>query len=181
MPKKKFIPLFYPYIPRSVITRVGKVVQNRWIGQGKLVDEFEEALRKALKVSHIVAVNSSAAALRLALSVSKIGPGAEVITTPMTCTLTNHPILEQFAKPIFADIQYGTGNIDPRDLEKRITKKTKAIICTHWAGTPCDLEEIHKIARRYSLVVIEDASEAIGTSYKGKKIGTISQFTAFSF
>lgn len=181
MHKRKFIPLFYPYIPQKAITQVVKLLKDRWIGQGKVVDQFEQELEKVLNLTYAVVVNSSTAALRLALSISGIQPGDEIITTPLTCTLTNHPILEQFAKPIFADIQYDTGNIDTSDIEKRITKKTKAIVCTHWGGTPCDLNQIHQIASENGLVVIEDASEAVGASYKGKNIGTISRFTAFSF
>ena len=99
----------------------------------------------------------------------------------MTCTVTNHPILEQFAVPVFADIQLDTGNIDPKDVEKRITPRTRAIVCTHWAGYPCDLEELNEVAERHHIPVIEDASEAFGAIYHGRPIGGISRFTAFSF
>jgi perosamine synthetase len=129
----------------------------------------------------VIAVNNSASAIRLALSICGVGPGDEVVTTPMTCTLTNHPILEQFAKPVFADVQADTGNIDPTDVERRLTPKTKAIICTHWCGTPCDLDELNQIARQHRLAVIEDASEAFGASYQGHAIGSHSRFIAFSF
>jgi perosamine synthetase len=99
----------------------------------------------------------------------------------MTCSMTNHPILEQFAEPVFADIQPDTGNIDPQDLEKRITPRTKAILCSHWGGYPCDLEELNHIGMAHGLPIIEDASEAFGATYRGRPIGSISRFAAFSF
>jgi perosamine synthetase len=94
---------------------------------------------------------------------------------------TNTTILEQFAKPVFADVQYETANLDPSDIEHRITKKTKAITCVHWGGNPSDMDEIHKIADDYDLPVIEDAAQAMGAKYKGKPIGGLSDFTVFSF
>ena len=181
MSTRKQIVMFHPYVANEATERVIQVLHSRWIGQGPLVDEFEKELEERLNIPHVLAVNASSSALRLALSIAGVRPGDEVITTPMTCTLTNHPILEQFATPVFADIQYESGNIDPTDIEHRITERTKAIMCTHWGGTPCDLNEIHEIADRYGLVVIEDASEAIAATYAGKPIGAISQFTAFSF
>ena len=181
MSERKRIVMFHPYVPDGAVERVGEVLLSRWIGQGPLVDEFERALEKQLSIPHVVAVNTSSSALRLALSIAGVKPGDEVITTPMTCTLTNHPILEQFAIPVFADIQYESGNIDPTDIEHRVTNRTKAIVCTHWGGTPCDLNEIHATAGRHGLTVIEDASEAVGATYAGKPIGAISRFAAFSF
>jgi perosamine synthetase len=181
MAKRKTIVMFAPYVSDEAIARVEGVLRNRWIGQGSLVDEFEQAVEKVLGVPHAVAVNCSSSALRLALDISGVRPGDEVVTTPMTCTLTNHPILEQFAVPVFADIQYDTGNIDPNDVERRITERTKAIVCTHWGGYPCDLDELNQIAERHGLPVIEDASEAFGATYRGRAIGAISRFTAFSF
>src|SRR4030066_2337460 len=120
------ISMFYPYVADDAIIRVEKVMRDRWIGQGGLVNQFEREVEKTLSISHAIAVNCSSSALRLALSICGVGPGDEVITTPLTCTLTNHPILEQFAVPVFADIQYETGNISPTDIESRITERTKA-------------------------------------------------------
>jgi perosamine synthetase len=181
MQNKKMIAMFAPYVSEESIARIEKVLRGRWIGQGPLVDEFEHTVEKAVGITKAVAVNCSSSALRLALDISGVGPGDEVITTPMTCTMTNHPILEQYATPVFADIQPETGNIDPTDVERRITYRTKAIVCCHWAGYPCDLEELNRIANRHSLPVIEDASEAFGAIYRGRPIGGISRFTAFSF
>lgn len=166
--------------PRA-IERVSNILRTPMIGQGQVVDDFERALRETLGLPYVAAVYNSAAAIRLALSMCGVRPGDEVVTTPMTCTLTNHPILEQFATPVFADIQLDTGNVDPADVERRITPKTKAIVCTHWGGTPCDIDELNRIARQNNLAVIEDASEAFGAWYHGRSIGLHSRFVAFSF
>ena len=126
-------------------------------------------------------MNSGTSALRLALALIGVGPGDEVISTPYTMVATNTAILEQYAKPVFADIKYHSINIDPADIGHRISDRTKAIMCVHWGGYPCDMDEIHKIASDYKIPVIEDAAHALGASYKNKPIGTISEFTTFSF
>lgn len=173
--------MFMPYVSEESIPLMEQVLRGLWVGQGGLVDEFERSVEKALGISNALAVNCSSSALRLALDLCGVGPGDEVITTPLTCTATNHPILEQRALPVFADIQSDTGNLDPLDVEKRVTARTRAIVCTHWAGYPCDLEELNEVAERHHIPVIEDASEAFGATYHGRPIGTISRFTAFSF
>ncbi len=175
------VAMFQPFVSDDALPRVEQVLRGRWVGQGALVEEFERGVEKTLGIPHAVAVNASSSAIRLALTLCGVRPGDEVITTPMTCTLTNHPILEQFARVVFADIQCETGNIDPADVERRITPFTKAILCTHWGGQPPDLEELNRIADRHGLAVIEDASEAFGATYKGKPVGAISRFAAFSF
>src|SRR3989338_7893059 len=167
-PKK--ISMFYPYMNDAAIENAIAVLRSRWIAQAKKVDEFEAALKQELKVPYPITVNSGTAALQLALDVAGVGPGDEVITTAMTCTATNHAILMQYAKSVFADIQYNTGNIDPNDIEHRITPKTKAIIAVHWSGYPCDMDEINKIAKKHNLKVIEDGAHALGAYYKGKAI-----------
>lgn len=181
MKNEKHIFLFNPHVSEKAIENVVKTLHSKWIGQGPKVSEFEENFKQIIGVAYAIAVNGVASAIRLALSIAGVRPGDEVITTPQTCTATNHPILEQFAVPIFADIQYLTGNIEPGDIEQRITEKTKAIICVDLGGNPCDLDEIHSIARHYDLPVIEDAQDALGAIYKGKPIGTISPYTCFSF
>ncbi len=179
-PDKKIV-MFFPYVSPNASQEVLKIINSRWIGQGAIVADFEKAFQKTLHVKNAVAVNSVASAIRLALALSGVGPGDEVITSAQTCTATNSPILEQFATPIFADIQYNTGNINPKDIENRITKRTKAILCSHWGGYPCDMDEIHSIAKRFKLTVIEDASDAIGAFYKNNPVGSLSSFTCFSF
>jgi perosamine synthetase len=178
---KREISLFHPAVAPACLERVRRVLAGRWIGQGTLIDEFERALRDRLGLGHLVVVNNAASALRLALAIAGVGPGDEVVTTAMTCTMTNHPILEQFARPVFADIQEQTGNLDPADVARRLTDRTRAIVCAHWGGTPCDLDELGRLAAERGLVVIEDASEALGATYRGTPIGNLSRFTAFSF
>ena len=177
----KTINMFSPHMTEAAIRRATEVLHTPMIGQGQVVDEFERAIQSSLGLSRVVALNNSSSAIRLALDIAGVQPGDEVISTAMTCTLTNHPILEQFAKIIFADVQADTGNIDPQDVERRITEKTRAIVCTHWGGTPSDVDELNEIARRHNLPVIEDASEAFGASYRGRSIGLHSRFVAYSF
>ena len=179
--QKKRIPMFYPYIPETVIDKVSEALKGRWIGQGPKVDQFEKEFTQMFGLNYAATVNSGTSALRLAYAIAGVGPGDEVITTPYTMVATNTTILEQYAKPVFADIEYETANLDPNDIEHRITKKTKAIVCVHWAGYPCDMDEIHKIARDHYLPVVEDAAHALGAAYKNKPIGSISDFTIFSF
>lgn len=181
MTAHKVINMFSPHMSQRAIERTTEVLRTPMIGQGQVVDEFERAIQKKLGLSYVVAVNNSSSAIRLALDICGVKPGDEVVTTPMTCTLTNHPILEQFAKPVFADIQADTGNIDPVDVARCVTPKTKAIVCTHWAGTPCDLDELNVVARQHGLAIIEDASEAFGATYRGRSLGQHSRFVAFSF
>jgi perosamine synthetase len=173
--------MFHPYVNKQARLNVDEVLRSRWIGEGEWVKNFEDALKKRFGFKHCLALNNGTAGLRLALAMCGVGPRDEVITTPQTCTATTSSILEQFATPVFADIQYETGNIDPKDIEHRITAKTQAIIVVHWAGYPCDMHKVHKVAELYSLPVIEDAAHALGAYYGNKPIGTISPYTMFSF
>ena len=173
--------MFYPYVSENALNYVSEVIKSRWIGQGPKVNGFEKKANEIIKAPYAVAVNSSASAIRLALAIAGVGPYDEVITTAQTCTATNHPILEQFARPVFADIQYLTGNMDPKDIERRITPKTKAILPVHWAGYPCDMDEIHEIAKKHKLKVIEDCAHSVETKYKGEKTGTFGDIGCFSF
>lgn len=175
------VPMFYPFVPETVIDKVIEALRSRWVGQGPKVDAFEREFSKVFGLKHVVSLNSGTSALRLAYALAGVGLGDEVITTPFTMVATNTAILEQNAKPVFADIKYETANLDYNDIERRITKKTKAIACVHWGGYPCDLDEIHKIAAEHDLPVVEDAAHALGATYKNKPIGSISDFTIFSF
>jgi perosamine synthetase len=180
MVEKKSIRMFFVHVPDTVIDKFAETWRSGWIGQGPKVDEFEAEFSSKFSLEYIVALNSATSGLRLAYAIAGVGPGDEVITTPYTMVATNTAILEQFAKPVFADVQYETANMNPQDVEHRITKKTKAIVCVHWGGYPCDMDELHKIASDHDLPVIEDAAQALGAMYKGKSIGSISDFTVFS-
>ena len=172
--------LFRPNISEKAIQAVGDVLRSGWIGLGPKTTEFEKAFAEYIGTRYAVATNSATAALHLATILCDIGPGDEVITTPFTFISTNHVILYQGATPVFADIDPNTCNIAPESIERMITDKTKAIVCVHYGGYPCDLDRIYDIADRHNLKVIEDAAHAAGSSYKGRKIGSFG-LTTFSF
>lgn len=172
---------FKAHMPRSVKDSLLETLFSGYIGQGKKVDEFEKKFSEKFNIKNAISLNSGTSALRLALVLCGVKPGDDVISTPYTAVGTNMAILEQFARPVFADIQYETANINPKSIKKNITKKTKCIICVHWGGYPCDMDEIQKIAKNYNIPIIEDACEALGAKYKGIEVGNISEYTCFSF
>jgi len=183
----KYIPYGRQYIDKDDIKEVVKVLKSDWLTQGPMVQRFEEALARYCGAKYVVAVSSGTAALHLACLVSGLKKGDEAITSPITFLATPNAVLYTGAKPVFADIDYDTININPEEIEKSITKKTKVILPVHFAGLPCDMPEIARIARKYNLVVIEDACHALGAGYKanGKwiKVGSCkhSDMTVFSF
>ena len=179
----KTIPYGHQWIDEKDIKEVIKVLKSDWITQGPKIKEFEEALCKYTGAKYAVAVSSGTAALHIACLAAGIKEGDEVITTPITFVATANCILYCGGRPVFADIQEDTVNIDPDEIKKKITKMTKAIIPVHFAGHPCDLEEIYEIAKENNLIVIEDACHALGAEYKGSKIGSCkySDMTVFSF
>ncbi len=169
------------YISEKSIKLATEVLKSGFVSAGKYADKFESELEDQLGIVNPVTVNSGTSALYLALAVAGIQPGDEVIIPAQTFIATGFSVLMHYAVPVFADIQYETANIDPESIRQKITDKTRAIIPVHWAGYPCDLDEINDIAREYDLAVIEDAAHALGSVYKGKPIGAVSRFTAFSF
>lgn len=175
------IDLFKVFMPPTVIEPLREVLYSGYIGEGPKVAEFERALAPWLDNENVLCLNSGTSAIQLALRLSNVGPGDEVISTPMTCTATNEPILATGAKIVWADIDPWTGNIDPIDVQRKITSKTKAIVCVHWGGYPCDMDELHAVANSCGARVIEDACHAFGSIYKGHKIGSQSDFACFSF
>lgn len=177
----KDIPLFKVFMPKSVMKPLEKVLFSGYIGQGLKVDEFEEKLGPCFGNQNVLTVNSGTAALQLALRLANVGIGDEVISTPMTCSATNEPILAMGARIVWADIDPWTANIDPSDVAKKITKKTKAIMCVHWGGYPCNLNELNAVANKHGIKLIEDACHALGASYQNNPIGSHSDFACFSF
>jgi perosamine synthetase len=175
------IPLFKVHMPRSVMEPLSDTLLSGYIGQGPRVEEFENALGSWFGSQNVLTVNSGTSALQLALRLANVGSGDEVISTPMTCTATNVPILAAGARIVWADIDPMTGNIDPLDVERKITGKTKAIIAVHWGGYPAEIDELNRIARQYNIKVIEDAAHAFGATYHGRRIGSHSDFVCFSF
>ena len=176
------IVLFYPHISERARQMVYDQLGTRWVGEGPVVKKFEaEFSRMFCAGLSTAAVGSGTDALHLAYIIAGIKEGDEVITPVFTCTATNIPLLYLGAKPVFADIQSHSLNIDPNHVRQLITEKTRAIICVHYGGLPCDMDELHKIADQAGIPVIEDAAHAVGASYRGRSIGSISQFTMFSF
>lgn len=178
----KDIPLFTVYMAPEVDRPLLDVLHSGYIGQGSKVEEFERALATRFSNRNVLTLNSATSALHLALRLAGVKTGDEVISTAMTCTATNMPILANGAKIVWADVDAETGLIDPLDVERKITKRTKAIMCVDWGGTPCDLDELMRVAAKYGLKVIEDAAHAIGATYKGRPVGSgIVDYTCFSF
>jgi perosamine synthetase len=177
---QSLFPFFDTYVDVSAYENVEKVLKSTFLSEGKVVRDFEAQLA-GFGLKNPVAVNSGTSALHLALRLANVGPGDEVILPAQTFVASALAILYVGAKPVFGDIQYITGNLDPAKIVKKITSKTKAIMAVDWAGYPCDFTEIKKIAREHNLRLIEDAAHAFGATYKSKAIGSVSEFTCFSF
>jgi dTDP-4-amino-4,6-dideoxygalactose transaminase len=178
--KNNFIPYGHQWIDDEDIKEVVKILKSDWITQGPKVEEFEKAVAKYCQVKYAVAVSSGTAALYTAYKVAGIRPGDEIITTPLTFAATSNCIVQLEGKPVFADIQGDTLNINPREIGKKITQKTKAIVLVDFAGHPCDYDEIRKIAKRHKLLIIEDAAHALGSEYKEKRCGSLGDIGCFS-
>ncbi len=174
------IPVFRPFHGEEEIEAVAEVLRSGWWGQGPKTAEFERQFGEFVHAPHAVSVNSATAALHLALLVAGV-EGGEVITSSLTFVSTNHAILYNDATPVFADVEPDTLNLDPDDIERKITPKTRAILPVHYGGHPANLERIHALAAAHNLVVIEDAAHAAGSRYKNQPIGNLSPLTCFSF
>lgn len=175
------IPYGRQTIDEADIQAVIQVLKSDYLTTGPKSIEFERAVCDYTGASYAVAVSNGTAALHAACYAAGIGPGDEVITTPLTFAASANCILYCGGIPVFADVDAKTYNIDPADIEKKITDKTKAIIPVHLTGQPCDMDAIHGIAKKHHLIVIEDAAHALGAKYKGVPIGTGSDMTIFSF
>ena len=174
------IPVFRPCYGDEEVEAVREVLQSGWIGLGPRTKEFEERFAEFLRIPYAVAVNSATAALHLALKVAAV-EGGEVITTPMTFVSSNHAILYNKGIPVFADIEPDTLNIDPQDVRRKVTPRTKAVVVVHYGGHACEMDGILAIAREHGLKVIEDAAHACGGEYRGQMLGTLGDFGCFSF
>ena len=165
------------------IHAVADVLRSDWLSQGPKIREFEEALCRYTGAKYAVAVANGTAALHTACLAAGIGPGDEVITSPVTFLASANCVVYCGGTPVFADIQEETVNIDPGEIDQHIGARTKALIPVHFAGQPCDLKEIRRLARKHKLLVIEDACHALGSEYRGRKIGgcAYSDMTVFSF
>jgi len=181
MKRKEFLPYNLPLIEEEEIKEEIDTLKSGWLTTGPKTIKFENLIAEYIGAKHAIAVNSCTAALHLSLVALGIGKGDEVITTPYTFASTGNVIIHAEAKPVFVDVKKETFNIDTERIKEAITPKTKAIIPVHYAGQPCDLKAIQEIAEDHNLYIIEDAAHAIGAEYDGKKIGTFSTTTCFSF
>src|SRR5947209_2365651 len=171
----------YAGLREEILAALDRVCQNASFILGEEVEKFERSFAEFCGVKHCVALNSGTSALHLALVAAGIGPGDEVITTSNTFIATVEAIHYTGAKTVFADIDPATANIDPLEIEKAITKQTRAIIPVHLYGRPADMDAISEIAARHNLLVIEDACQAHGAKYNGKRVGGFGHAAAFSF
>lgn len=175
------ITLFRPMIREEAIEAVSEVLRSGWLGLGPKTTSFEEAFANYVGTPYCVGLNSCTSALHLGLRLLDLPPGSEVITTPLTFVSTNHVILYENCRPIFADVQPDTGNLDINSVSEHITERTKAIMLVHYGGYPCDLDEFYALTRDRGILIIEDCAHACGATYKGKRIGSHGDIHAFSF
>lgn len=179
--RAEFLPFHRPWIDEASSKAVVEVLESGWLTRGPRTELFEAAFKQYIGCRHAIGLNSCTAGLHLALVALGIGPGDEVVTSPITFPATANVIVHQGAKPVFADVEAGTLNLDPLRLAEKITPRTKAILPVHFAGHPCQMDAILDLAERHRLFVIEDAAHAIEAAHRGRKIGTLGHFTAFSF
>ena len=180
-PPDRFLVFGAPAIEQPEIDEVVDSLRSGWLGTGPKVARFEEAFRRYRGAEHAVAVNSCTAALHLSILAAGLGPGDEVVTTPMTFCASVNAIIHSGATPVLADIDPRTFNIDPEQVEARITPRTRALLPVHFAGRPCDMDALCDIARRHDLRLIEDCAHAIETEYHGTPAGRFGDFGCFSF
>jgi len=179
--RSEFLPFSIPTIEDDEINEVVDSLKSGWITTGPKVKRFEEAFKSYVGAPYAVPLSSATAGLHLALLALGLDPADEVITTPMTFAATVSMIVRAGAKPVLADIDPDTLNIDTEMIREKITERTKAIVPVHFAGQPCDMDAIFALAREFDLKVIEDAAHAVGTEYKGKRIGSLDSVSVFSF
>ena len=177
----KYIYFHRPCLGKEEETEIIAAMRSGWITTGERTKKFEKKICDFTGSPYAIGLNSCTAGLHLALLCCGIKPGDEVITSSITFASTANVIIHCGAVPVFVDVDNDTLNINPEEIQKHITKKTKAIIAVHFLGQPCKMDEISKIAQQHKISVIEDAAHALETVYKGKKVGSISGFTAFSF
>jgi dTDP-4-amino-4,6-dideoxygalactose transaminase len=181
--RSKFLVFGAPRIERAEIDEVLKVLDSGWLGTGPRVQQFEAnfAAYKGVDRAQVTAVSSCTAALHLSFVAAGLKAGDEVITTPLTFCATVNAIIHAGARPVLADVDAATMNLDPDSLSKAITARTRAIVPVHFAGRPCNMDAIMDIARRHRLLVIEDCAHAIETEFHGRHAGTFGDFSCFSF
>ncbi|HHV27338.1 MAG TPA: UDP-4-amino-4,6-dideoxy-N-acetyl-beta-L-altrosamine transaminase [Tissierellia bacterium] len=179
--RDSYLPYGQQYIDDEDIEEVVGVLKSDYLTNGPKVEEFEKKVADYVGAKYAVAVSNGTAALHAACFTAGIKEGDEAITTPITFAASSNCILYQGGQPVFADIDPVTYNIDPDDIERKITDKTKAIIPVDFTGQPVDMDRINEIAKKHNLVVIQDSAHALGGEYKGKRVGSLADMTEFSF
>jgi len=187
--KQEKIPLLKVYMAPEVDNELLDVIHSGYIGEGPVVARFEKELKLYFKNENLVTVNNGTAALHLAYHMAQYQDTPksyfnnnknEIITTPITCTATNTPIISEGSKIVWADVDPITGSISPEDIEKKITENTKACVMVHWGGVPCEIDKINDIAHKNGVKTVEDGAHSIGMTYHGKPIGNHSDYTMIS-
>jgi dTDP-4-amino-4,6-dideoxygalactose transaminase len=179
--KSTTVPFHLAAVGEQEAQAAADVIRSGWLTMGPRTIDFEQKFATYVGAKHALAVNSCTAALHLALDAIGIKPGDEVLVPTVTFTSTGETVAYCGARPVLVDVDPVTLNISPEDAERKITTRTKAMIPVHYAGQPCDMEELHQIAVRHNLRVIEDAAHAVPASYRGVPIGALSETTCFSF
>jgi dTDP-4-amino-4,6-dideoxygalactose transaminase len=180
-PRDRFLVFGAPAIGAAEIQEVVASMTSGWLGTGPKVARFEEAFRVYRGAPHAVAVNSCTAALHLSMLAAGLGPGDEVITTPLSFCATVNAVLHAGATPVLADVDPITMNLDPARVREKITARTRAILPVHFAGRPCDMDALGALAEEHGLILIEDCAHAIEAEYHGTPVGTFGAFGCFSF
>ncbi len=180
-PAEEFLPYDRPDIGEEEVEEVVQTLRSGWLTAGPRVAEFERRFAETVGAPHALALTSCTAAMHLALVAAGVGPGDEVITTPLTFAATANVVIHAGATPVLADVEPGDLTLDPEQVRAKLTPRTRAILPVHYAGAPCRMEEIVAIARERDLLVVEDAAHALGTAVGDRPIGSFGHATAFSF
>ena len=179
--RSSFLPFSRPTIGDKEVEEVCDSLRSGWLTSGPKVAKFEDMFSRWSGSQEAVAVNSATAGLHIALATLDLQPGDEVITTPITWPSTVNNIVICGGMPVFADVNRDTLQIDPREVEKKISPRTRAVVPVHFAGAPCDLDALKELCKRFEIVLVEDAAHAVGTRYRDELIGARSEVAVFSF
>jgi perosamine synthetase len=179
--RSSLLPYGRQQIEEDDIAAVVEVLQSDWLTVGPTVEAFEHAFARFVGAAYAVAVSSGTAALHAAMHALEIGPGDEVIVPPLTFAASANCVIYQGGTPVFADVEPDTLLLDPRQVEEKLTARTKAIVAVDYAGQPCDYDALTTIARRHGVALVADACHSVGGEYRGRTVGVLGDLTAFSF
>ena len=179
--RETFLPYCRPFWDEDEKQETLAALESGWWSRGPKTAAFEKAMAEYVGAEHALALNSATAGLHIGLAAAGIGPGDEVITTPLTFCATVNTILEVGATPVFADIDGETGLIDPKEIERKISPRTRAVVPVHYAGQVCDMDRIGALGKKHNLFILEDAAHAVSSTYKGKRVGGFGDAAVFSF